>query len=137
MSKKTTQQVKKVPNPTGKGGFKDHPENQSPGGWDKNNTPSYWLNYFNSLPIDEFKGYKIKHPDMTMAALGSYARIAKQIDELADYKEVSNRIEGMPKQQLDMTSQGDKIEGVIIYRPKKDEDGEMDTISPAGKSSKE
>jgi hypothetical protein len=94
----TTEQVKTVPNPTGKGGFGDHPENISPGGWDKNNSYSYWMHYFKSLTIDEFRGYKTAHPEMTMAALGAYARVAKSIDDRGDFQEVANRTEGMPKQ---------------------------------------
>lgn len=35
----TTDQVdKKVPNPTGKGGFGDNPQNRNPGGWSKSDT---------------------------------------------------------------------------------------------------
>ena len=40
----TTDQVdKQVPNPTGKGGFGDNPQNRNPGGWVKSDTPRYKL----------------------------------------------------------------------------------------------
>lgn len=38
---KTTEQVKKVPNPEGKGGFQDHPELINPGGRPKNSMKSF------------------------------------------------------------------------------------------------
>ena len=41
MSKITTEQVKKVPNPTGKGGFGENPENINAGGRPKNSLKSY------------------------------------------------------------------------------------------------
>ena len=37
----TTGQVKRVPNPTGKGGFGDNPQNINPGGEPKNSMKSY------------------------------------------------------------------------------------------------
>lgn len=38
-------------------------------------------------------------------------------------KELANRIEGMPKQQTDITSQGDKISWPVPYTETKDENG--------------
>lgn len=38
---KTTRQVKKAPNPTGKGGFGDNPQNINPGGEPKNSLKNY------------------------------------------------------------------------------------------------
>jgi len=34
-------------------------------------------------------------------------------------KEIANRIEGFPKQPTDLTSQGQKIEGLVTYMPKR------------------
>ncbi len=98
----TTEQVnKQAPNPTGKGGFGDHPENRSPGGWDKNNSYSYWLNFFKSLSVEEFNKYQKENKDtMTMAAVGAWTRLAKS-RELREFQEVANRTEGMPKQPLE------------------------------------
>jgi hypothetical protein len=104
----TTKQVRRVPNPTGKGGFQDHPELRNDGRWDKENSYSYWLNYFKHLSIDEFKAYKLTHPDnvMTMAEMGAYARVAKTVDHLNEFQEVANRTEGMPQNHIDLTSGG-------------------------------
>ena len=110
MNEITTEQVnKKIPNPLGTGGFGDHPEHRSNGTWDKNNSFGYWLGYFKSLSINEFKEYKSKHPEMTMAALATYARVAKMINELKEFQEVANRTEGMPRQSID-------LDGELIYK---------------------
>ena len=93
--------TKQVPNPTGKGGFGEHPENRNDGRWDKNNSFSYWLNYFKSITIPEFKAYKDTHPDMTMSALAAYARAGKMIEDLGEFQVVANRTEGMPKQSIE------------------------------------
>jgi len=37
----TTRQVKNAPNPTGKGGFGDNPQNINPGGEPKNSLKNY------------------------------------------------------------------------------------------------
>ena len=88
-------------NPDGKGGFGEHPENINAGGRLKNQERyGYWLAFFKNLTIEEFKKYKSEHPDMSMAALAAYARIAKTIDQLDEFKEVANRTEGMPKQTI-------------------------------------
>ena len=41
MEQETTRQVKNAPNPTGKGGFGEHPENINPGGEPKNSLKNY------------------------------------------------------------------------------------------------
>ena len=98
----TTKQDKKINNPTGKGGFGDHPEHRSPGGWDKNNSFSYWLNFFKSLTIPEFEVYKREHEkDMTMSCLAAYARVGSMVKDLAEFNVVANRTEGMPKQSIE------------------------------------
>lgn len=89
-------------NPTGKGGFGDNPQNRSDGRWSKENSFSYWLNYFKTLPIKEFQEYQEKHEDMSMAALAAYARANKMVKDLREFQEVANRTEGMPKQSFEM-----------------------------------
>lgn len=37
-------------------------------------------------------------------------------------KEINNRADGMATQAVDVTSLGEKIEGVVLYRPVKEED---------------
>jgi len=92
-----------------KGGFRDHPENRSNGRWSKENSYSYWLNFFKKLSIEEFQEYKKEHSkDMSMAALAAYARIMNSVPKLEEFKEVANRTEGIPKQQIELSSDKDK-----------------------------
>lgn len=44
-----------VPNPTGKGGFADHPENRNPGGWRKSDTPRFKLEQMMKLSEEQLK----------------------------------------------------------------------------------
>jgi hypothetical protein len=51
--KSTTKQVKYNNNPTGKGGFGDHPENRNDGSWDKDSTPRFKLEQMMKLSETE------------------------------------------------------------------------------------
>lgn len=111
-SKDKVETTRVVKNPTGKGGFGEHPEHQSPGGFKKESKPTYWLNFFNDLPKKEFDNYLIEHKNLPMVAYGAYERI-KNAKDLNEFREVANRTEGMPKQSTDLTSGGEKI--IPIY----------------------
>lgn len=96
----SSEQVKKVPNPTGKGGFQDHPELINAGGRPKNlESFSYWMNFFKSISVEEFKNYENTHLEnkRTMAEMLAYARVFKARNDLREFQEVANRTEGMPK----------------------------------------
>lgn len=103
MVDKTTEQVvkKKAPNPTGKGGFKEHPELINAGGRPKNiERFDYWLQVFKDLSKKEFdKLENQKKGDWPMAKFTAYERY-KKIRELREFQEVANRTEGMPKQTV-------------------------------------
>lgn len=111
-TKKTTEQVSVTPpekrNPTGKGGFADHPENRNPGGWSKETSTSYWMNYFQRLDNKSFMAYQSKHPNMTMAEMAAYTHVGRMVKDLPELKEVLNRTEGMPvqKNELSTSDQG-------------------------------
>lgn len=110
-SKKRMGSIKpgEVRNPTGKGGFRDHPETRANGRWSKENSYSYWLNFFKTLSIPEFQEYKRKHSsDMSMAALAAYARVMKSVEKLEEFREVANRTEGMPRQQIELSADRNK-----------------------------
>jgi len=96
MNKSITNQVN---NPTGKGGFQDHPELRSNGRWSKDNSFSYWMNFFKAMSVEEFKEYERIKPekDRTMAETLAYARVFRARIELKEFQEVANRTEGMPK----------------------------------------
>lgn len=106
----TTNQVKPPPNPTGKGGFQDHPELRSPGGWKKENVFSYQFKRFMNMSKAEFQAFQ-KHPpkDMTMAESLAYNRIAAASKSLPDFKEVADRTEGKANQAIDITSDGQPL----------------------------
>lgn len=120
VNKITSGQV--IPNPTGKGGFGDHPENRSPGGlWNPDMTFSFQYKKFMNMEVEEFKKWKDNNPNRTMVQeLAWNAVLSARNGNRNDRLEIANRTEGMPKQTTDVTSGGDKLESVIVYRPEKD-----------------
>ena len=108
-SKLVKQVKKRIPNPTGKGGFKDRPEAINKNGRPTNpNSVSNWIKIFFEMSIDDFNKYKKSktEKEMTMAELMAWNRVHESLDELRDFQEVVNRVEGIPKQSVDMTSGG-------------------------------
>lgn len=111
----TTQQVPTPPNPTGKGGFGDHPENRSPGGWKPEVTMSYQYKRFMNMPQVEFDTWLAKSKDtMTVVEHLAYKRVLEAKRSLPDIREITDRTEGKAPQSIDMTSGGQKLEGSII-----------------------
>ena len=113
---KTTKQVQWNPNPTGKGGFKEHPELRSDGRWGKDNSQSYWLNKFQSLSVKEFKDWPVNNSEnrRSVAADLAYMRIADAKKDIKAYEVVMNRAEGMPRQTTNITSNGEESRGVVV-----------------------
>lgn len=103
--KNTTNQVKKAPNPTGKGGFGDNPQNRSDGRWSKEQSQSYWMNYFLRLSVTDFEKYKKDKPKelRTIAEQLAFNRVAESINELKSYEIVANRTEGKPKESHEIS----------------------------------
>lgn len=104
----TTEQVKDVPNPTGKGGFKDHPELINPGGRPKNaESFAYWYRVFKDMTVTEFKKWQEDNPDdtRTVASNLAFRRVFNSLDNLKEYQEVANRSEGMPKQTTELSGE--------------------------------
>ena len=97
MPENTTNQVKTPPNPTGKGGFGDNPQNRNPGGWDKTQSISYQYNRIGRMSDEEFAKFVPENQFQKIA----YARLKAARDEkfgLADTKEITDRIEGKAPQ---------------------------------------
>ena len=61
MAKITTRQVKKVPNPTGKGGFGENPQNINPGGEPKNSLKNYVASKLAEMSNEEKEKWLEKH----------------------------------------------------------------------------
>lgn len=107
-----------VLNPSGKGGFGDNPENRSSGHWDKEESISYWYNKLLRMTDEEYDEWKPKNRAQRIA----HQRIvvASGGDELAlkTTKEITDRTEGRPKQDIDMNLTGDDavpiIKGFVI-----------------------
>lgn len=100
-------------NPTGAGGFGDNPENRSSGHWDKEESISYWYNKLLRMTDEEYDAWKpanraqrIAHQRIVVASGG---------DELAlkTTKEITDRTEGRPKQDIDMNVSGDDVVPLI------------------------
>ena len=107
-----------VLNPSGKGGFGDNPENRSSGHWDKEQSISYWYNKLLRMTDEEYdkwqpanRAQRIAHQRIVQATGG---------DELAlkNTKEITDRTEGRPKQDIDMNIESDNamplIKGFVI-----------------------
>jgi hypothetical protein len=127
MSKETTNQVTppEKRNPTGKGGFAEHPENRSDGRWSKDNSFSYWMNYFKTLTPKEFEVWQKENPSdkRTIAADLAARRIIKAQNDLKEFQEIANRTEGKPEQPVKVL--GDKEMPLVVLNIKnpKEKDG--------------
>lgn len=98
-------------NPQGKGGFGDNPQNRSDGRWSKDNSFTYWLNFFKSLSVEDFLDWEKNVPtkDRSVAASLSYARVANAREDLKEFAVVADRTEGRAVQAIDVTSLGEQI----------------------------
>lgn len=108
----TTEQVSTLPNPTGKGGFGDHPENRNPGGWDKTQSISYQYNLIMRLSPKDFADFE---PE-TVAQEIALTRVkqAKKEAGLMDAKEITDRTEGRAPQSIDVTTGGEPIKATLV-----------------------
>jgi hypothetical protein len=103
--------MRKLPNPTGKGGFKDNPQNISKGNWSKETSISYWYNYLIRLTLEEFEAFEIQYVAQELA----YNSIKESRQELPYLKEVTDRTDGKAQQSIDHTTKGDKITSHTDY----------------------
>jgi len=120
---------KGVPNnPMGKGGFKDNPQNRSSGSWSKESSISYWYRYFLSLTVEEFESFFKNNPEKkTLRACKVAYEWSKQLEtDMPTLKEITDRTEGRPNQQVDLNN--NIIENVNLekYKTKDLEDALSD-----------
>jgi hypothetical protein len=95
-----------IANPTGKGGFKDNPENINFGGRPKNSQRfSYWLQFFKDMTSKEFNEYakKRKVNDMYVAEIIAYERVKNSRTDLREYQDLADRTEGRPTNNTNIT----------------------------------
>lgn len=90
------------PNPTGKGGFAENPQNRNPGGWKKSDSVSYQYNMFLRMNAEEVREWEVTHPesDRTMAQEIAYRAILRARKSLKDLQEITDRTEGKAPQTL-------------------------------------
>lgn len=108
----TTKQVKKVPNPTGKGGFQERPEDRSNGHWRKEDSISYQYNMLMRLDFDELKTFKPKSVAQKIALQRVMTAITNE--GLHDTKEITDRTEGRAPQAIDITTGGEKLNVAMV-----------------------
>ncbi len=104
----TTNQVKKyIPNPTGKGGFKENPQNRSDGRWSKETSISYNLNKLIRMNIGDFESFLSKK--RTMAETIAWERVNKAREALSEAVFVTDRTEGKPRQDVEFVGESNGI----------------------------
>ncbi len=106
----TTNQVKNyTSNPTGKGGFRENPQNRSNGRWKKEESISYNINKLMRLGRKEFATYIEKNPNLSIAEEIAWNRLYKARDLLAEAVFVTERTEGKPRQDVEFVGERDSI----------------------------
>ncbi len=103
----TSKQVENVPNPTGKGGFQDHPENRSNGKWKAEDSVSYQYHLLIRLTVEELRNWMTEHPEnqRTVAQQLAYQATIKASSKLDYLKEVTDRTEGRAKQPIEASGE--------------------------------
>lgn len=98
-------------NPTGKGGFQERPEDIAKGRWSGETSISYNMNKLIRATVDDVKTWIEKHPEATrtMAEELAFNAVVAARKDLAYLKEVTDRTEGKPKQEVNHDG-GIKIE---------------------------
>lgn len=114
-----------VTNPSGKGGFKDNPQNIGTGAWKKEYVPSYQYNRFMNMDSDELlvlaKQWRIMQLNETEVSDPLYKgkfphtvveemclrRVLASMKSLPDVKEINDRVEGRPMQKIEAKIEND------------------------------
>ena len=108
----TENKTKHIPNPTGKGGFKDNPQNIGDGRPKNQQSITYWMHQFLDMYQDEFDAWVKDTSDKPMAAILAHQAVKNSKAELPERKEVADRTEGRAKQTFE--HQGEVISDVNI-----------------------
>lgn len=101
----TSRQVINPPNPTGKGGFQERPQDRNPGHWKPQDSISFQYNKLIRMSPEDLKQFQ---PE-TVAQKIALKRIEASFDSLKDTQEITDRIEGKAPQSLDLTTNGKEI----------------------------
>jgi hypothetical protein len=106
-----TKQANKNNNPTGKGGFADHPENITPRKWKIEDNIPYQYNVLLRLTVNEFRLWLEDHPEdtRTMAQEIAYFMVLNARKDLKTVVEITDRTSGKAPQRMDFTTGGESI----------------------------
>jgi len=111
----TSKQVKRVPNPTGKGGFQERPEDRNNGHWSPENTISYQYRRFLKMSPEELRAFaNVPENERTVAMDIAYSQVLASRKSLPHTKEITDRTEGKAQQQIDLTTGGDKLNIALV-----------------------
>ena len=99
-----------IPNPTGKGGFEDNPQNRANGRWSKDTSISYWYNYLIRLSVSDFKDWLKTNTDetRTIAQELAYQAVISARKDISYLKEITDRTEGKAVQVIDANMRGEE-----------------------------
>lgn len=105
-------------NPNGVGGFQSRPQDRSSGHWSKEDSISYWYNKLLRMPEDEFDKFKPATSAQRIAWTKIQAATGSNEFALKCTKEITDRTEGRPRQDIDMNIENDDavpiIKGFVI-----------------------
>lgn len=102
MDPTTTNQVEHVPNPTGKGGFGDNPQNRNDGRWKSEDSISFQYNKMIRYTIEELEKWLDENPEetRTVAQDIAYNAVLEARKDLSYLKEITDRTEGKAPQTI-------------------------------------
>ena len=116
--KKTTDQVRTPPNPTGKGGFAEHPENRNPGGWKKQDTPRYKIERM--MELSDVEILAIINDPLTPTFERKIATAMRDSD-WRTLREMIHEVYGTPKQTVESNSVVEVKGATIVFEDKPEE----------------
>lgn len=117
MKKETTDQVTppELRNPTGRGGFGEHPENRSNGTWDSTQSISHQYKMLMRMTLAGLYIWaKDNEKTMTVAQRIAYNRLLAAQKSLADVREITDRTEGKAPQNIDVTTGGQALTPIVV-----------------------
>lgn len=115
-------------NPSGKGGFRDNPQNRSDGRWKKENTISYQYRRFLNMTPDELMDFKnVPTSERTVAMDIAYSQVLASRKSLPHTKEITDRTEGKAPMSVDVTSNGETIKTALVEFIGLDDDNSKNT----------
>jgi hypothetical protein len=112
---------KQVGNPTGKGGFKDNPQNRHSGHWKKESTPRFKLEQM--MKLSDFDLQDIQQ-DLTAPTFERKLATFILDGDWKTIREMCEQVYGQPKQTVDATYTGNPV----VLAPVRPDDVSNDSI---------